>query len=278
MSITVNKIPKPWPCSLRHGQSHIAKCPPWAERYYPWGKFLGQTVPWRQPELDVRAPEGQHGIRQQSWAEETGRCQLWALLSLFVLVELRRLYLQEILETLENNYENIPRAHGSLMIWRWKKMVFYNGSVIPSVPLWGDSLFSWTRSEIREISHIFHLLVQIFEAMDVWHLTNSSDSLNLYLPSSRKAQVLNVQERNNLQNGASQLETPMHSCSPVLLWLGGGCGTWAGPTLQLAAHLCIAAFSLAQVLWWLKSGLGRKRLPIRFPWMQWDLHQCNALP
>lgn len=43
-----------------------------------------------------------------------------ALVSLFTSVGLRRLYLQDILET-GNNYENILRPHGSSIILKMEK-------------------------------------------------------------------------------------------------------------------------------------------------------------
>lgn len=72
----------------------------------------------------MRGPEGQNRARQPSWAGATDVCQLCvnvqALFSLFISVGLRSLYLQEILET-GNNYENIPRSHGSSIILKMEK-------------------------------------------------------------------------------------------------------------------------------------------------------------
>lgn len=70
-----------------------------------------------------------HRMLAVSWKCPVG---VLALFSLFTLVGLRRLYLQEILET-GNNYENILRPQGSSIILKMEKMVFFNWSVIPSV-------------------------------------------------------------------------------------------------------------------------------------------------
>lgn len=80
----------------------------------------GQSLAMRPMHLAVRP--------RSLWAARLGRgtdvCQLCvsvqALFSLFISVGLRSLYLQEILET-GNNYENIPRPHGSSIILEMEK-------------------------------------------------------------------------------------------------------------------------------------------------------------
>lgn len=74
----------------------------------------------------MRGPDGwgQNRTRQPSWAGGTDVCQLrvsvQAPFRLFISAGLKSLYLQEILET-GNNYENIPRPHGSSIILKMEK-------------------------------------------------------------------------------------------------------------------------------------------------------------